>query len=194
MDITGLILAGGRASRMGHQDKGLLTLHGRPMAAHVLDRLRPQVQAVLINANRNAAAYAALGTPVWPDAIPDFAGPLAGLHTGLLQAQTPLLLSVPCDSPFFPLDLAQRLSTALQANQADVAVAETGVRPKHQLQPVFCLARTHLHAPLLAFLQGGGRKVEHWLSGLACVRVLFEDEAAFRNVNTPDELRQAHQP
>jgi len=190
MNITGLILAGGRGSRMGSIDKGLVPLAGKPMVAHVLERLAPQVQRMLINANQNQETYAALGAPVWPDAMPDFAGPLAGLQTGLMHCDTPYLVTAPCDSPFLPTDLVARLAQALQTQDADLAVAVTGEGATRQPHPVFCLAKASLLPHLTAFLEGGGRKVDRWYATLRVAEVHFADEAAFRNINTLAELRE----
>lgn len=190
MAVTGLVLAGGRGTRMGSVDKGLQLFNGKPMAQQVLQRLRPQVQHLLINANQNMEAYAAWGTPVWPDAIAGFAGPLAGLHTGLLHCDTPLLVTAPCDSPFLPLDLVSKLMAALQEQDADLAVAVTGHGSTRQPQPVFTLARIDLLPHLTAFLSGGGRKVDAWYATLKVAEVGFEDEAAFRNINTLAELQE----
>lgn len=190
MNITGLILAGGRGSRMGSIDKGLVPLAGKPMVAHVLERLAPQVQRMLINANQNQDTYAALGAPVWPDAMPDFAGPLAGLQTGLMHCETPYLVTAPCDSPFLPTDLVARLAQALQTQDADLAVAVTGEGATRQPHPVFCLAKASLLPHLTAFLEGGGRKVDRWYATLRVAEVHFADEAAFRNINTLAELRE----
>ena len=190
MDITGLILAGGRGSRMGSIDKGLAPFGGQPMVQHVLTRLQPQVQHLLINANQNLSAYAAFGAPVWPDAMPDFAGPLAGLQTGLMHCETPYLVTAPCDSPFLPADLVQRLAAALLANGADLAVAVTGEGATRQPHPVFCLVKTSLLPHLTAYLEGGGRKVDAWYRSLRVIEVHFADEAAFRNINTLAELQQ----
>ncbi len=190
MQITGLILAGGRGSRMGSIDKGLAPLAGQPMVQHVIQRLQPQVQRLLINANQNLDTYAAFGAPVWPDALPDFAGPLAGLQTGLIHCETPYLVTAPCDSPFLPADLVQRLAFALQAEGADLAVAVTGEGAARQPHPVFCLAKTSLLPHLTQFLEGGGRKVDRWYASLRLAEVHFGDEAAFRNINTLAELQQ----
>lgn len=189
--VTGVVLAGGLGRRMGGVDKGLQLLQGRPMAAHVLERLAPQVNALLINANQNSDAYAALGAPyearVIPDLIGGFAGPLAGLQAGLTAARTPLVLTVPCDSPFLPPDLVNRLRVALNTHLAQVAVAKTGDQP----HPVFALVRADVRENLEAFLQGGGRKIDAWYGALAVVEVPFDDEAeAFENINTRDELRE----
>ena len=190
--ITGLILAGGRGSRMGGVDKGLQPLHGRPLVAHVLERLQPQVGTVLINANRNAEAYAAFGCAVIADADAGFAGPLAGLLAGLRQAETEWLLSVPCDSPNLPCDLAARLFARLADDVADIAVPVTGLGPKRQIQPVFCLLRRGLSSALSHHLSTGGRKVESWLLAQKHCLVPFErpgDEQAFFNANTLAELQ-----
>src|SRR3954468_17579708 len=136
-DITGIVLAGGQGSRMGGVDKGLQPFRGRPMVAHVLERLAPQVQAILVNANRNVEAYEALGHRVIADEIAGFAGPLAGFERGLAHASTPLVVTAPCDSPFLPLDLVARLRGALESNVADLAVAKTG----DQAHPVFSLMK-----------------------------------------------------
>jgi len=187
-EITGVILAGGRGQRMGGVDKGLQDLDDRPLVQWVLARLAPQVDAVVINANQNLARYAALGCRVLPDAIPDFAGPLAGLHAALSQATTPLLLTVPCDSPFLPDDLAQRLRAALEAQGAELAVARTGDR----VQRAFCLTRRAILPKLEAFLDSGERKVGLWHASLKLAEVAFDDEAdGFRNINTPEDVAAA---
>jgi molybdopterin-guanine dinucleotide biosynthesis protein A len=188
--ITGLILAGGRGSRMGGVDKGLQPLRGRPMAAHVIERLSPQVGALIINANQNEAAYRGFGLPVWPDRTAGFAGPLAGLETGLAHCTTRYLASVPCDSPFLPADLVARLAAALEGSGARLAFAVTGSGASRQPQPVFCLLEVGLLPHLTDFLQQGGRKIDAWYRTLDAVEVRFPDEAAFRNINTLEELRQ----
>ena len=196
--ITGVILAGGLGRRMGNVDKGLRLLAGRPMVAWVRDRLAPKVDRILVNANRNLDAYGAFGDRVIPDSITGFAGPLAGLHEGLSRAGTPLVVTVPCDSPLLPLDLVARLHAALEhdaAHRADLAVARTGDQP----HPVFCLARRTLLPDLAAYLAGGGRKIDAWYARLRAVEVRFDDcPDAFSNVNTPEELaaleRQLRRP
>jgi molybdopterin molybdotransferase len=189
--ISGLILAGGRGTRMGHVDKGLQPFGGKPMAAHVLERLAPQVATVAINANQNLDTWAGFGVPVWPDDTPGFAGPLAGVEAGMRRCSTPYLLTAPCDSPFLPPDLAERLSGALMAEGADIAFAATQepgmVRQPH---PVFCLVKTSLLPVLSAYLAVGGRKMDGWYRDLKSVEVLFDDADAFRNINTRDELNQ----
>ncbi len=188
--ITGLILAGGRGTRMGTVDKGLQMFRGAPMALHALMRLSPQVGYVMINANQNIAPYEGFGVPVWQDETQGFAGPLAGLQTGLIHCETDYLVTVPCDSPFLPADLVARLGAALEENDADLAVAVTGEGETRQPHPVFCLARASLLPHLTLYLQDGGRKFDTWYSSLKAVEVHFEDENAFRNIYTLDELRK----
>lgn len=186
--ISGVLLAGGQGSRMGGIDKGLVLLGGRSMAAHALERLAPQVDEILINANRNPEQWAAFGYPVFGDDVAGYAGPLAGLHAALKRAKHPLVLTAPCDSPFLPTDLAARLRTALLAANAQLAVAHTF----EQAHPVFCLCRRELAEHLDAYLAGGGRKIDRWYASLKVVQVPFDDvEAAFRNINTEAELEQA---
>lgn len=193
-DITGLVLAGGRGSRMGGVDKGLQNHRGMPLALHALLRLQPQVGPVLVNANRNLAAYEAMGVPVWPDPLPDHPGPLAGWLAGLEHCETPYLVTVPCDTPDFPTDLVARLAEALGASGADIAMAATREDGVLLLQPVFCLLRTTLLESLLAFLQGGQRKVDRWTAQHRSVEVVFDDPAAFFNANTPEDLQRLQQP
>lgn len=183
--ITGVVLAGGMGRRMGGVDKGLQTLRGRPMAAWVVERLQPQVGPLIINANQNLDRYAEFGCPVVPDQIPDFAGPLAGLHAALSAARTPLVVTAPCDSPFLPEDLVFRLFSALTAAGAELAVARTFDQP----HPVFCLCRREVLPHLTDFLESGGRKIDRWYATLKIVEVAFDEVAdAFENINTRDEL------
>ena len=196
--VTALILAGGRGARMGGIDKGLQNFRGLPLALQTLMRLQLQTlppQEVMINANRNLAAYESLGAAVWPDTLDGFAGPLAGFLTGLERCETPLLLTVPCDTPLFPLDLLERLQQALHSEQADLAMAaareEDGqVRP----QPVFCLLKVELLDSLVAFTQRGGRKIDAWTGQHRCAIVPFDrpEDApeAFFNANTHEELQK----
>lgn len=192
-EITGLVLAGGRGSRMGGVDKGLQPYLGRTLVQHALQRLAPQVGALLVNANRHLEAYAAFGVPVCADALPDYPGPLAGLAAGLAQCRTPFLASVPCDSPQFPLDLVARLAAGLAAGCADIAMARIAEDGAVRTQPVFCLLRCSLLPGLLQFLHGGQRKVERWTATQRCVQVHFDDAAAFANANTLHELQQLQQ-
>lgn len=184
-DITGVVFAGGQGRRMGGVDKGLVELDGRALVAHVIERLAPQVGELVINANQNRDRYAAFGYPVDADVIPDFAGPLAGLHAAMAAATTPYIVTSPCDSPFLPADLVARLALALAATPLDLAVARTFDQP----HPVFSLVRTDVRPHLEAFLRGGGRKIDAWYATLRVADVRFDDEAdAFRNINTAAEL------
>ena len=192
-EITGLVLAGGRGSRMGGVDKGLQNFQGMPLALHAVLRLGPQVGALMVNANRNLAAYESMGVPVWPDATTDFPGPLAGFLVGLERCETTYLATVPCDSPQFPHDLVARLAAALVAEDADLALAVTreadGTLQSH---PVFCLMQAGLMESLVAFMAGGQRRIDRWTAQHRCAQVLFDregDAAGFFNANTLDELR-----
>ena len=188
--ITGLILAGGRGSRMGGVDKGLQTHLGLPLAMQALLRLQPQVGALMINANRNLAAYESMGVPVWPDALADYPGPLAGFLAGLERCETPYLVTVPGDTPNFPIDLVERLAAALVAEDAQIAMAATREEGQLQVQPVFCLMAATLMESLVAFTQGGQRKIDRWTGQHRCATVVFDDADAFFNANTLDELRR----
>jgi molybdopterin-guanine dinucleotide biosynthesis protein A len=193
MRITGVILAGGRGQRMGGVDKGLQRFNGKPLAQWTLERLHPQVDTLLVSANRTLEAYRAFGFAVVTDATPDFAGPLAGVQAALSAMKTPLLLTTPCDSPYLPDDLAARLLQGLQAAQADLAVAQT----PDGMQRAFCLMRGTVLPSLTAYLQSGGRKVGDWQEQQKFCSVSFTDQAdAFRNINTLAELSalQARQP
>ena len=184
-EITGVVLAGGQGRRMGSVDKGLVTLDGRALVEHVIERLAPQVGALVINANRNAERYAAFGHPVIPDRFEGYAGPLAGLHAGMTAATTPYVVTTPCDSPFLPRDLVSRLAGAFDAAPIDLAVARTFAQP----HPVFSLVRRALLQHLDAFLRNNGRKIDAWYASLRTAEVAFDDEAdAFRNINTAAEL------
>jgi molybdopterin-guanine dinucleotide biosynthesis protein A len=188
--ITGLVLAGGRGSRMGGVDKGLQTHLGMPLAMHALLRLGPQVGELMINANRNLGAYESLGVPVWPDALPDYPGPLAGFLTGLERCETAFLATVPCDSPNFPEDLVARLGAELDAQDAELAMAATHEGGELRPQPVFCLMRASVLESLIRFTTAGGRKIDAWTATLSTVAVPFDDAQAFVNANTLAELRQ----
>ncbi|MDP2065617.1 MAG: molybdenum cofactor guanylyltransferase MobA [Burkholderiaceae bacterium] len=197
-DITGIVLAGGRGSRMGGVDKGMQNFNGIPLALHTLLRLQMQVGSVMINANRNLAAYEAFGVPVWPDTLSDYAGPLAGFLTGLERCETPYLLTAPCDTPLFPLDMAARLAEAMARDGAEIAMAAgrdsadtPGTESAVRTQPVFCLLRMELLESLVAFTQGGGRKIDAWTAQHKTVAVPFDrpdDARAFFNANTLAEL------
>ena len=202
-DITALILAGGRGSRMGGVDKGLQTFNGMPLALHTLMRLQMQeghlVSQVLINANRNLSAYESFGVPVWPDSLADYAGPLAGFMTGLEHCETPYLLTVPCDTPLFPLDLAARLAEALAREDAEIAMAAAREEDGQlRTQPVFCLMRIELMESLVRFTHEGGRKIDAWTAQHPTAIVPFDAPGdaprAFFNANTLAELHQLEQP
>jgi molybdopterin-guanine dinucleotide biosynthesis protein A len=183
--ITGVILAGGLGTRMGGVDKGLQLLDGKALVKHVADRLAPQVDHLLINANRSKAEYAAFGYPMFSDRIAGFAGPLAGLHAALAEAETPLVLTVPCDSPRLPVDLVSRLHRALQTDHANLAIAKAAGR----LHPVFCLCRRSLLPQLETYLHDGGRKVATWCAEMSALEVDFSDQSeAFSNFNTLNDL------
>jgi molybdopterin-guanine dinucleotide biosynthesis protein A len=202
LSITGLILAGGRGARMGGVDKGLQNFNGTPLTLHTLMRLQMQdavtVSEMMIIANRNLSAYESFGVQVWPDSTDNFAGPLAGFLTGLERCETDLLLTVPCDSPLFPLNLTQRLLDTLIAEDAEIAVAaakedDGSVRA----QPVFCLMRVSLLESLVKFMQSGGRKIDAWTAQHKTVLVPFDtddvDPRAFFNANTLEELHRLEQ-
>jgi molybdenum cofactor guanylyltransferase len=186
LKTTGLILAGGLGRRMGNVDKGLTLFNNRPMIASVIDRIRPQVDELLINANRNIEDYGRFGFRVVPDAVDGFAGPLAGLERGLAEAAHEFVVTCPCDSPFLPLDLVRRLSESLEENAVDLTVAKTDM----QAHPVFCLVRRSVHGHLRDFLISGGRKIDAWYATLKIIEVNFDDQVeAFANINTATELK-----
>jgi molybdopterin-guanine dinucleotide biosynthesis protein A len=183
--VTGLILAGGKGSRMGGVDKGLQAFRGRRLVDHVYERLAPQVGGIIINANQNHEEYKTFGVRVVSDAIGGYAGPLAGLHAGLSVSKRPFLASVPCDSPFLPEDLIERLYRRIDETGAELAVAKTGEQP----HPVFSLVRRGVLDHLTEFLKGGGRKIDAWYATLNVLEVAFDDEPeAFSNINTREEL------
>jgi len=192
--ITGLVLAGGRGSRMGGLDKGLQNHQGMSLALHALLRLQLQVGTVMINANRNLGAYEAMGVPVWPDSMTDYPGPLAGLLTGLERCETPYRVSVPCDTPHFPTDLVSRLAGALVEADAEIAMAAAVEDGELRTQPVFCLLKAELLESLVHYLQSGQRKIDRWTGLHQCVTVPFEDASAFFNANTLAELQQLQLP
>lgn len=185
MSISGIVLAGGKGRRMGGVDKGLVDFLGQPLVAHVLARLRPQVDEILINANREIERYQSFGYPVIQDDIAGFAGPLAGLHCGMRAAKHSYVVTVPCDSPFLPFDLVSRLMNALMQHDADLAVAVADNQP----QPVFCLCRKSQLPNLHQYLENGGRKIDSWYAALKTVEVPFNDNPqAFANINTLEDL------
>jgi molybdopterin-guanine dinucleotide biosynthesis protein A len=172
-------------------DKGLQMHRGQALVAHALQRLRPQVGRVMINANRHEDAYARFGAPLVPDTLPDHPGPLAGFLAGLARCETPWMVTVPCDTPAFPLDLVERMGAAVKAHDADLAIAVTRDAAGDQIQPVFCLLKASLMPAIQAFTSAGQSKIGLWVSQQRGVQVLFEDASAFFNINTSDELRQA---
>ena len=183
--VTGVILAGGKGSRMGGVDKGLQAFRGKRLVDHVYERLAPQVAGVIINANQNHEAYRSFGVRVVSDAVGGFAGPLAGIHAGLSISRRPFLASVPCDSPFLPADLIERLYARIDETGAELAVAKTGDQP----HPVFAMMRRGVLEHLSGFLREGGRKIDAWYATLNVVEVVFDDEAeTFSNINTLDDL------
>lgn len=183
-NITAVVLAGGRGRRMGGLDKGLIDLAGKPMIEHILTAIAPQCETIIINANRHIERYAEYGYPVLKDELDDFQGPLAGFATGLKHATTPLVLTLPCDAPFVPDDLVQRMVVALQQAESDIAVAHDGNR----LQPVYALIKTRLAANLKEFLAKGGRKIDRWYALNNTTQVNFSDvRKMFDNINTPDQ-------
>jgi molybdopterin-guanine dinucleotide biosynthesis protein A len=185
-DVTGLILAGGRATRMGGVDKGLVEINRKPMVQHVIDRLRPQVGALIISANRNLDQYALLATRVVADENAEHdshAGPMAGMLAGLRAATTDWVACAPCDAPRLPLDLVARLATGIGDSGAAVARTADG------MQPVFCLLRTNLAADLGRRLRDGEHKAEAWLRSVDAVAVDFDDASAFANLNSIEDLK-----
>ena len=185
--VTGLVLAGGRGTRMGGIDKGLQMHLGVPLAQYALERLRPQVGALMLNANRNLDAYKSMGAPVWPDEIPEYPGPLAGMLAGLTHCSTPYLATVPCDTPNFPPDVVARLAEALEID-GEMATAYTQEAEGLRAQPVFCLMKASLRDSLNAFIRSGERKTGLFAARHHSTRVVFHDPAAFANANTLDEL------
>ena len=196
-EVTGIILAGGRGSRMGGIDKGLQNFNGVPLALHTLLRLAPQVGEVMINANRNLSVYESFGVPVWPDAagLGEYSGPLAGFLTGMERCETPYLLTVPCDTPLFSEHLVERLAQAMAQEDADIAVVAAPEKDGQlRAQPVFCLLSTRLLESLMLFTTSGGRKIDAWTAQHKTVQVPFnlagDDPRSFFNANTLAELHQ----
>jgi molybdopterin-guanine dinucleotide biosynthesis protein A len=197
-EITGIILAGGRGSRMGGVDKGLQNFNGMPLALHTLMRLGPQVGEVMINANRNLSAYESFGVPVWPDVLADYAGPLAGFLTGLERCETRYLATAPCDTPLFPLDLVQRLAEAMDREDAEIAMVSAPEEDGQlRAQPVFSLMDVGLLESLVRFTHGGGRKIDAWTAQHKTVLVPFDgpdNTRAFFNANTLADLQALEGP
>ena len=182
--ITAVILAGGRAQRMGGQDKGLLPLQGKPMIEYIIDSLQPQVGHILINANRNLDRYQQYGFPVVPDILGEYFGPLVGMASGIQEAQTEYVLTVPCDSPLLPKNLVKILYKSLQKDQAELSVAHDGER----MQPVFALLHCDLLPDLLNYLESGGRKIDTWYAQHHTALADFSKSSdAFMNINSPND-------
>jgi molybdopterin-guanine dinucleotide biosynthesis protein A len=184
--IVGVILAGGRGSRMGERDKGWIELRGRPLIAHVVERFAPQVDRLIVSANRSLERYAGLGVKVVTDLRPDYPGPLAGLEAALDATDARILAAVPCDSPFLPLDLVARLRQRLRADAAQIAVPRVGGR----IHPVFCVCTGDVRDSIERALTTGQHRLERWCRSLKLAEVDFEDAGAFRNLNAPDDLEQ----
>ena len=183
--ISAILLAGGAGRRMGGEDKGLLQLKGKSLAEWVLARIAPQVDEILISANRNLDTYRAFGYPVLPDKTEGYAGPLAGIARGLLDAKHDLILSAPCDTPFLPDDLVIRLLSALHSGDFDLAVPMIGGAGQYAI----CLMRRRVGANLAVYLAQGGHQLQAWQAGLKCIPVDFSDTAPFFvNLNQPEQL------
>ena len=187
ISISAVILAGGQAKRMGGMDKGLQTLHGKPLFQFIYDRLHSQVEHISVNANRNQAIYAAAGLPVFGDNIEGFQGPLSGILTALERSETDFVLFVPCDSPFFPDNLLEKLKSAVVFHGVSIAYVHDGERE----HPTFCLMARSLKEKLAAYLVAGDRRMLQFMRQNGAVSVDFsENKAAFTNNNTLDELQQ----
>ena len=187
ISISAVILAGGQAKRMGGVDKGLQTLHGKPLFQFIYDRLHSQVEHISVNANRNQAIYAAAGLPVFGDNIEGFQGPLSGILTALERSETDFVLFVPCDSPFFPDNLLEKLKSAVVFHGVSIAYVHDGERE----HPTFCLMARSLKEKLAAYLAAGDRRMLQFMRQNGAVSVDFsENKAAFANINTLDELQQ----
>lgn len=188
--VTGIVLAGGQGRRMGGQDKGLLTYQQQPLVKRILDRLAPQVESIVINANRSHAQYQQFGYPVINDLLDGYQGPLSGMLAGMQQAKTDYILTVPCDCPNISTQLRRRLLESLLMHQADIAVAHDGKR----LQPVFSLISRQLQADLEAWLASGERKIDLWMQRHNVVEVDFSDQRdCFINFNHPEDITE-HTP
>ncbi|MFB2668512.1 molybdenum cofactor guanylyltransferase MobA [Shewanella xiamenensis] len=187
LQIDAVILAGGMARRMGGDDKGLVELNGKAMIEHTIERIKPQVKEILINANRNQTRYAEFGFTVLSDEHTGFLGPLAGMITAMGHTQTDYLLVVPCDCPLLPRDLVARLLAAIEANDAELAVASDGERE----QPVVMLLKPSLRESMTAFLEAGERKIDFWYAKHRFAVAVFTDQPnAFVNVNTPEQKQR----
>ena len=189
-DITALILCGGRAQRMGGQDKGLIPLRNKTLVAWTIDRCRNQVGSIILNANRHIDDYQQYGWPTLSDTQLDFSGPLAGFQVGLINSTTPYVLVMPCDTPLFPSNLVEKLAGAMEQYQVDCTYAVTTENDEEQAHPVFCLLKKSTLESLNLFLVTGQRKIDRWFATLKHQKVQFDDPTAFLNINTPEELIQ----
>ena len=184
-NITGVILAGGLARRMGRIDKGLILIHGKPLIEFIIEAVKPQVDTLIINANRNKEIYEKYGHAVISDSYGDYQGPLAGMSSCMAVVDSEYILTVPCDSPFIPSNLGDRLYRQLKKGHADISVATNGRR----IQPVFALINVKLRDSLLAFLDRGERRMDKWYSEQKMIKTDFSDEKqTFVNINTPEKL------
>ncbi|MDD3529988.1 MAG: molybdenum cofactor guanylyltransferase [Gallionellaceae bacterium] len=186
-DLAAIVLAGGRGRRMGERDKGLVELAGRPLAAWVIERLRPQATEILVSANRNPDAYATLGCPVVPDALPDQPGPLAGILAAAQRTTADWLLAVPCDTPFLPADLAARMLAVARTRGVPLVRATDGERIHYAVM----LLHRRLLTDLAAALAAGERRVQAWQERHPHAEAAFDAPMAFFNVNDADDLRRA---
>lgn len=186
--VTACILAGGQGQRMGGLDKGLIALEGRPLVEHVLSRIQPHVDHVIISANRSLDAYARYGFPVFQDVRPGFVGPLAGVEVALLRSDTGLVLTLPCDVPHLPEDVLANMQSYLTEHALDVVVAATPAEQGHDLHPVIALYQRSVLPSLQAYLEAGQRKVRDWQRQQAYGVCVFNDAKAFRNINDMQTL------
>lgn len=185
--ISAVILAGGKARRMNGADKGLQLLQNKPLISHVIERLQPQVIDISINANRHHAEYAQWGFPVFSDELPDFQGPLSGMLTSLEQAKTDFVLFVPCDSPYFPQNLLEKLKSAVKNDRTLIAYACDEERE----HPVFCLMSVQLKEKLRHYLASGERRLLQFMKENGGISVKFtKEEGNFENFNTMDDLKK----
>ncbi|SMC33697.1 molybdenum cofactor guanylyltransferase MobA [Polynucleobacter kasalickyi] len=192
-EITALILCGGQAQRMGGQDKGLILLRDKALVAWTIERCHNQVGQIILNANRHIEDYQQYGWPTLRDAKQDFSGPLAGFQVGLAHSTTPYVLVMPCDTPLFPSNLAEKLADAMLQNNLECTYAVTMEDGVEQAHPVFCLLKRSALESLNLFLGTGQRKIDRWFSELSHQKVLFDDPTAFLNINTPEELMHIEQ-
>ena len=187
-NITGIILAGGMARRMGGRDKGLIKLANKPLVEYVIEALTPQVGSLIINTNRNFTSYRNYGLPIVVDSISGFHGPLAGMASCMCVVDKEYMVTVPCDSPNLPADLVERMYNSLTREKAEISVAHDG----NYIQPVFALMKTNLLDSLLDFLKGEDRKISMWFDEHKLAIVDFSDKPeTFININTPEDIKMA---